>query len=202
MSSENIGEYIKRIRNEKDITLKTLSATIGYSEAYISMVENGKKNNPSYEFLSNVAKGMAITDGDERTKIHGKLLELAGYSEINYVDSFYELFSNSTPSLNLFNSVANGVEFQKQLDFPVNDLYFHLTDENNKKMYKSIILNDNDRKYINSMIEMYLLRKYEIKKYDRDNEITYTDKEFEDIEDVIKNKNVNDYFKKPNKEGN
>lgn len=201
MSSETLGEYIRRIRSEKKITLKELSATIGYSEAYISMVENEKKNNPSYEFLSSVAKGMAITDGDERTKIHGKLMELAGYSEINYIDSFYELFSNSTPSLNLFNSVTNGVSFQKQLDFPVNDLYFHLTDENNKKMYKSIILNDNDRKYINSMIEMYLLRKYEIKKYDRDNEITYTDKEFEEIEDVIKNKNVNDYFKKPNKEG-
>lgn len=81
MSSESLGEYINRIRKEKDITLKELSGTIGYSEAYISMVENGKKNNPSYEFLSSVAKGMAITDRDERTEIHNKLMSLAGYKD-------------------------------------------------------------------------------------------------------------------------
>lgn len=121
--------------------------------------------------------------------------------DINEVtSSFFDLLSNSTPSLNLFNVIdKKGISFQKQLDFPVNDLYFHLTDEHNKKMYKSIILNDNDRKYINSMIEMYLLRKYEIKQFDRDNEIAYTDKEFMDIKDTIKNKNVNDYFKPPKK---
>src|SRR5699024_5692455 len=46
--------------------------------------------------------------------------------DINQVtSSLFEAFFGDIPSPNLFNTVTNGVGFQKQLDFPVNDLYFH-----------------------------------------------------------------------------
>ncbi|RDW15962.1 helix-turn-helix domain-containing protein [Oceanobacillus chungangensis] len=46
-----LGKFIKQLRTEKGFTLNALSKEIGYSDAYISMVENGKKKKPSLDFL-------------------------------------------------------------------------------------------------------------------------------------------------------
>lgn len=178
MESNELGEYIKRKRIQKKLTLGQLSKRIGYSDAYISMVENGKKNNPSYEFLSELAKGLNVN--------HMKLMYLAGY--VKEQEPNFSLIDKSVPSPNSFNIIDDNMATRKKLDFPINDFYFHLTDENNKKMYKNIILDDNDREYVNSMIEIYLLHKYEIKKHDRDNDIKLTDEDFKEIENDIKNK--------------
>lgn len=198
MEENKFGDFLYEYRAKNKLSVQNLHEITGVSQPYLSQMENGSKT-PSRKIVNRIAKGISNNDKTDIKEIHNKLLRLAGYSEIRYADSFFELFNNDKPSLNLFNLTKNGLSTQTQFSFPVNDLYFHLTDEDNQKMYKTIILNDNDRIYINSMIEIYLLRKYEIKGHDRDNEINYTEKDFSDIKNIIKNKKVSDYFN--NKEG-
>lgn len=71
MATDAIGNYLKEKREWSGLTLKELSAKIDYSAAYISMVENGKKEKPSYEFLSEIAKGLELN--------YHALLYFAGY---------------------------------------------------------------------------------------------------------------------------
>lgn|SRR5699024_477527 len=185
MKENSIGRYLYDYRTERKLSAQNLYEITGVSQPYLSQIENGDKT-PSRKVVDKIARGIANNEGIDIKEIHNKLLKMAGYSEIKYVDSFFELLNTDTPSYNSVNIVKDGIAYQSKTDFPANDLFFHLTDEHNKKMYKSIILNDNDRKYINEMIKMYLLRKYEIKKYDRDNGVSQTDEDFSEIKSIIK----------------
>ncbi|ARK21371.1 helix-turn-helix domain-containing protein [Sporosarcina ureae] len=71
MNVYSLGEYIKKKREQRELTLQGLSKKIGYSGAYISMVENDKKKKPSFEFLSALAKGLDVP--------YKELLRLSGY---------------------------------------------------------------------------------------------------------------------------
>lgn len=58
----DIGENIKTIRKEKNITLAKLSEKTGFSAGYISQIENGKREKPSQEFLKGIAYGLDVSD--------------------------------------------------------------------------------------------------------------------------------------------
>lgn len=57
----DIGKRIKEVRKERKITLKELSDKIGYSSAYISQIENGKRSKPSHDFLQKVSDHLDIS---------------------------------------------------------------------------------------------------------------------------------------------
>ena len=99
-------------------------------------------------------------------KINELEIKLRGSSGINSESkkteesSFSDLLNFGLASSNRFNEVKNGVVAQNFESFPVNDLQFHLSDPHNKKLYKKVVLSDEDRTNISALIEAYLLRKY------------------------------------------
>ncbi|MEW9675273.1 helix-turn-helix transcriptional regulator [Lentibacillus sp. L22] len=170
-----LGKFIKQERKQKGFTLKALAGEIGYSDAYISMVENGKKKSPSYDFFIKIAEVLEVP--------YEELMIKAGYGTKENpvpVKSFLDLIPNS-PSLNGFRQEdKHGAIAYGRYNFPINDLYFHLTDDLNKKMFKTVILSDYDRELIAKMIETYLLHKIENKKGDYSKSIdALTKKDFQ-----------------------
>lgn len=55
-----LGYNIKRLRKEKNITLKDLEEKTGITNSYISAIENGRKINPSQEKLEMLANALNV----------------------------------------------------------------------------------------------------------------------------------------------
>ena len=51
---------IKKIREEKNITLRDLAKKSNISYSYISLLENGKKENPSIKIIEGLAKVLDV----------------------------------------------------------------------------------------------------------------------------------------------
>src|SRR5690625_1405598 len=67
----DVGEFIKKTREEKGISARELSRRSKVSQPYISQIENGDFENPSRKIISKLAKGLNISE------VH--LLHMAGY---------------------------------------------------------------------------------------------------------------------------
>ena len=50
-----LGETIKEIREKRNMSKAELARLIEVSPAYITMIENGKKKNPSMNILNKIA---------------------------------------------------------------------------------------------------------------------------------------------------
>ena len=59
-----VGNNIKRIREQKSISVNELSRLSGVNASYISALERGKKNNPSLDILQKIADALEITPKD------------------------------------------------------------------------------------------------------------------------------------------
>lgn len=55
-----IGDIIKKIRIEKGLTSKQLAELTNLTPAYLSMLENGKRTNPSTEILHSIANALQV----------------------------------------------------------------------------------------------------------------------------------------------
>jgi transcriptional regulator with XRE-family HTH domain len=60
----NIGERIRALRTEKQITLPTLAEEAKLSKGLLSKLENNEESNPSIETLYKIAEGLGVTLGD------------------------------------------------------------------------------------------------------------------------------------------
>ncbi|MEX2462028.1 MAG: S24 family peptidase [Paenibacillaceae bacterium] len=67
----NFGEYLKLLRNERNLTLIALSELSGISIAQLSRIENGKRGMPKLETLNKLSSAFGINYDD--------LLEQASY---------------------------------------------------------------------------------------------------------------------------
>ena len=70
---EPFGSYLRKLRKEKGLTLKQVEKAAKVSNAYISLVERGRRNPPHPEILKRLAKAYDIAQRD--------LLVAAGYLE-------------------------------------------------------------------------------------------------------------------------
>jgi transcriptional regulator with XRE-family HTH domain len=70
---EQFGSYLKKLRKEKGLTLKQVETAAKVSNAYISLVERGKRNPPHPDILQRLARVYEISQRD--------LLVAAGYLE-------------------------------------------------------------------------------------------------------------------------
>lgn len=59
-----LGNNIKRIRKEKGLGIKDIADVVGISEAYVSQLENNKRDNPSVDILKSIAKSLGVELGD------------------------------------------------------------------------------------------------------------------------------------------
>ena len=67
------GEFLKQKRLEKKIKAKSLAELLSISPAYLSSLENGSRQPPSYELLEKIASILELST-DERYQ----LFDLAG----------------------------------------------------------------------------------------------------------------------------
>jgi HTH-type transcriptional regulator, competence development regulator len=80
-----LGQYIRKIRKDKKITLVQLAEKIGLSQPYLSQIENGKRKQDSLdpEILNKIAIGLGINQSDLWSKAY-TIYSTASYaSEMN-----------------------------------------------------------------------------------------------------------------------
>jgi len=51
---------IKTLRQEKGLSQKALAEQVGVTDAYITMLESGKRKNPSLDILKKLAKALDV----------------------------------------------------------------------------------------------------------------------------------------------
>lgn len=77
------GAYLKELRLEKGITLNKLADDIGFSNAYLSQIETGKKKKmPTPEFLQKISESLDVS--------YSVLLNKAGYDELSIANNLME----------------------------------------------------------------------------------------------------------------
>jgi transcriptional regulator with XRE-family HTH domain len=70
----SFGEYLKRIRESKDMTISTLEKASDVSSAQLSRIENGKRDTPKPETIKKIAKGLD-TDYSEMMRVAGYVVD-------------------------------------------------------------------------------------------------------------------------------
>ncbi len=59
-SSKKLGENLKKIRINKNITQTELAEKLGVDKSFVSNLENGK-NNPTLSTISNIAQALEVS---------------------------------------------------------------------------------------------------------------------------------------------
>lgn len=77
LDAKEFGTKLKEIRKKKKLTLLDLKERTGYSDSYLSQIENGYKDLPKPALIRKLSVGLGIS--------HSYLMKLAGYSE-SYLD--------------------------------------------------------------------------------------------------------------------
>ena len=92
-----IGERIRQLREEKDISLRELAKTIGVSPAFLSDVELGRRN-PSDKHLDAIARGLSTVLDDLRaydTRLPMRDLRRMAMSDPQYGFAFRQLIDRN-----------------------------------------------------------------------------------------------------------
>jgi len=76
---ESFGNYVRRLRKSKGLTLKQVENQAKVSNAYISQIERGLRNPPHPDILKRLAKAYDVQ--------HRELLVAAGYLEEDSADT-------------------------------------------------------------------------------------------------------------------
>lgn len=58
MKANEFGLYIRKLRNEREMTIRQLELYSGVSNSYLSQLENGKRGIPSPDIIKKLAKGL------------------------------------------------------------------------------------------------------------------------------------------------
>ena len=62
-ASKQLGQNLKRIRTEKDISQGDIARELDVSRGYISTIENGKTN-PTLSTIARIAKALGVTNDE------------------------------------------------------------------------------------------------------------------------------------------
>ena len=141
---KEVGNYLKSIRKNKNITAKSLGANLQYSQSHISGIENGSKKIPPFfipAYLNYVSDSneeynyyadqiAKITEGNfevEKRQIRKDIKEiLNSISKTSRMKEFYNNDYNNEKTVTIFSE-------------NINDLNFHLEDNLNSKFYSCLL---------------------------------------------------------------
>jgi XRE family transcriptional regulator of biofilm formation len=56
-----IGEKIKRLRNEKDLSISELAEKAGVAKSYLSSIERNIQSNPSIQFIEKIGHVLGVS---------------------------------------------------------------------------------------------------------------------------------------------
>lgn len=71
---ETLGEFIDRVRDERDLSLRELSRRIGCTAPFLSDVVHGRRY-PSEDMLAEIAKALGVKEADLRERDHRPPIE-------------------------------------------------------------------------------------------------------------------------------
>src|SRR5690625_5079531 len=84
MKANEFGSFIRKLRKEREMTIRQRELYSGVSNSYLSQLENGKRGIPSPDIIKKLSKGLKVDYND--------LMMRAGYmsdeSEDNYDPEF------------------------------------------------------------------------------------------------------------------
>lgn len=163
--AEEFGEYLRDLRKERNLTLLDLEKTTGYSNSYLSQIENGHKGVPGENTIKNIAKGLSIHPSP--------LLEKAGHSTVkNEYGEILEAAIDSKVSTSSERAVnimvpyvekiklKNGkTKLRKLTDAEIQERLFDLDyflNMNRNLYYKNKLLTKQDREKIISIIKIVM----------------------------------------------
>ena len=160
MDSKEFGQIIKKMRKEKSLTLLELGDKIGFSKAYLSIIENGKNPIPRSETIKKLANGLDVS--------FMWLMELAGHTDHEYyIDEIWEDESFSTREVTVDipdrysykdpNGVktTQGIRSEDELKSWLFDLDYLLNAKINL-YHKGNKLSDQDKQKIKTMLQTIL----------------------------------------------
>lgn len=166
---KEVGNYLKSIRKNKNITAKSLGANLQYSQSHISGIENGSKKIPPF-FIP--AYLNYVSDSNEEYNYYAD--QIAKITEGNFEVEKRQIRKDIKEILNSISKPARMKEFYNNdynnektvtiFSENINDLNFHLEDNLNSKFYKMIELSDYDRKNISKILDIYFINKEELLK--------------------------------------
>ena len=161
-----IGAFLKFIRTQHGMSATELSNLTGYSQSHISGMENGKKTFPSKKFIEGYLRGIVNSEKDlnkyllqiENIK-NGENLEVE-IEETSLFDAF-EIKNSPFEMVELLND--GETKAHRTMHVPINDISFVLNDFLNPKYFRNLLLDNEDRQYIEEIIKIYLIQKYSLK---------------------------------------
>lgn len=139
----NFGNYLKYLREDYGHTLDELAGTIGYSSAYLSQIEKGRKPAPGVEMLKQLSEALKAP--------YSGLLKKAGYKELGEGQYYKELYSDLQLEKSE-NEITSG-DLNYSIDLHFDSILDWLKDKR---------LSERDRNYLKSHFNELLLRYKEI----------------------------------------
>lgn len=93
---ETLANYVRRVREEKGLSLNQVRIRSGYqiANSYISRIENGEVTNVGLEKLRSLAKGLSVSEEEIFAVARGKSL-----NDIESVDAEMALFASRVKKL-------------------------------------------------------------------------------------------------------
>ena len=159
-----IRTYLKEKRMNKKITANAVAKKLSMSQGHVSGIENKLKNVPNERFIEKYIQ--AISNDVEEYKKFSEEIFIKSNGRHILSDEVKEEFMGSK-FINKDNRHAffnkDGELVENGFDFPINDLEYHLTNENNSLFYKGEKLSDDDKMNIQKLVKDYLVN-FEIAK--------------------------------------
>ena len=202
------SKLLKDIRLEENISVNNLSKLSGVSNAYISKLENDKRNFPTVRTLYLLLAGLKNSKFNDQSKsseeINDEIKKIL-YKFLSAEDSefdkkefesiyenfitFYEDMHKKIDNKDEKNRKKNFFEYEdnenkKQslnLEKPINDLAFHLNDDLNEKFFNGVLLDDYDKNTINEILHSFLINKLNREKDYLSEDIEQLQKQFNDF---------------------
>ncbi|KSU86572.1 hypothetical protein AS180_17955 [Priestia veravalensis] len=154
VSPKEFGKELRKLRKEKKLTLTELGKKIDLTQAYLSMIENGRKGIPNSDTIKKLAKGLDIH--------YTQLMEMAGY-EISLIEAFKgvvetpkKVIEVSLPAMGKEETGDGLVAYGQLTDDELRRRLFDLHELLNMDVdlyYKNEFLNDDNRQKIKTMLQ-------------------------------------------------
>lgn len=131
---EQLGSFLRKMREQKKLSIRQLAKFTGVSPAYISQLENNYRKNPTPHVLRSLCEGLEIDY--EQFLIEFKQLSKTDIKERKALYAEYK--------------EQSAVQETSQVDL------YDLLQENEEIIYRGKTLSENERKKIKTMLHMLL----------------------------------------------
>lgn len=139
------GEYIKKMRSNKNLSSRELARKAGISQAYLSQLETGKNKNPTAETINKLAKALEVDYMELlfQTELVQKSIEDEADKEANTVIENYNRYRN-----------IKGLTIYDEYTFKIEKLFAETT----TITYNDVPLNIDEKKELLNFVD-YLFTK-------------------------------------------